>query len=311
MFEASKRRKLEKERQGTLSIIRNERHLLDAMVQRARALGNPSDPEQLIAEPLSRLDTLTQQATNCTDIDKLEDMDDEAVEWGTFKAYICPSTEVETEGNLSLNLMEEWGVPKNRVEWMKTTLDSKLNAPDTKAARSALKMILMEENSWLDYTNEYESTMKRYTWQLSLATMLLIVCAVVGLRYRLHAPPLIFIGILLFSGAAGSCVSVMMKLPMLDVALSSELDAYGRRVLSRVVIGTIASIVGCALFAVLTISIDKLNFADVMSVCTSLDVALCGQCSIVKQIILIALPLLLGFSERTLISVERKVLGES
>ena len=311
MSEASKRRKLEKERKGTLSIIQNERRLLDAMAQRAQALGNPPDPAQLIAEPLSRLDTLTQQATDCTDIDKFEDIDDGAVEWGTFKAYICPSTEVEAEGNLSINLMEEWGVPKNRVEWMRTTLGSRLTDPDTKAARSALKMILMEENSWADYTNEYEDTMKRYTWQLSLATVLLIVFAVVGLRYRLYASPLIFLGILLFSGAAGSCVSVMMKLPMLDVALSSELDAYGRRVLSRVVIGTLASLVGCALFAVLTVSIDKLNFADVIGACTSQDVALCGQCSIVKQVILIALPILLGFSERTLTSVERKVLGGS
>lgn len=96
---------------------------------------------------------------------------------------------------------------------------------------------------------------------------------------------------------------------MLDVALSScELDAYSRRILIRVATGTVASLVGCALFAVLMVSIQNLGFADMATACTSQDA---GQCTIVKQLVLLALPILLGFSERTLTSVERKVLGEN
>ncbi len=37
----------------------------------------------------------------------------------------------------------------------------------------------------------------------------------------------------------------MAKLPELEVSLSRELDAYGRRVLSRVGVGVAASLIGC------------------------------------------------------------------
>jgi hypothetical protein len=168
-------------------------------------------------------------------------------------------------------------------------------------------MILIEENSWSSYTNEYEDTMRGYTNRLSGATAVLLVLAIVGLRYRLFALPVIFLGILLCCGAAGSCVSVMLKLPLLDVSLSGELDAYGRRILSRVATGTVASLVGCSLFAVLMLSVQNMAFADVVTTCTSQDI---GSCTIVKQLTLLALPILLGFSERTLTSVERKVLGD-
>jgi hypothetical protein len=306
MFE-SKQTKLEKQRQNTLSGIQTERWMLISMLTRAEVAGEPPNAEELMTEPLTRLKALEERAKNTTKIDDFDDIDAEAEEWGTFKAYICPVTEIEHEGNVSINLMEEWAVPKSRVEWMRTSLGSRLTDSNPQSARGALKMILMEENSWSDYTNEYEDTMKGYTYWLSGATGVLIVLAFVGLRYRLIVPPLTFLGMLLCSGAAGSCVSVILKLPLLDVSLSGELEAYGRRILSRVVTGTVASLVGCSLFAVLMVSVQNLAFADVITVCTSQDVA---SCTIVKQLILLTLPILLGFSERTLTSVERKVLGD-
>jgi hypothetical protein len=300
------RKKLEKRRQGTLSSILYERWQLEAMVQRARVAEVP-DATEVINQALARLSALEQKATSTTNVDEFDDIDGEAEEWGTFRAYICPPTEIEHEGNLSINLLEEWAVPKSRVDWMRNSLASKLTDSNIQTARSALKMILMEENSWSDYTNGYEDTMKGYTYWLSGATAVLIVLAVIGLRYRLFALPVIFLGILLCCGAAGSCVSVMLKLPLFDVSLSGELDAYGRRILSRVVTGTVASLVGCSLFAVLMVSVQNLAFADVVTACTSQDVA---SCIIVKQLTLLALPILLGFSERTLTSVERRVLGD-
>lgn len=70
---------------------------------------------------------------------------------------------------------------------------------------------------------------------------------------------------LLCAGAAGSFVSVMAKMPALDVTLSGELEAYGRRILSRIGIGIVASLIGCALLAVLPISIQNQSFADALS----------------------------------------------
>jgi hypothetical protein len=301
-----KRKKLEKRRQETLSGVRYERWQLEAMVQRAQ-VAQVTNATEIINEALTRLSALEQKATSTTNDAEFDDIDGEAEEWGTFRAYICPPAEIEHEGNLSINLLEEWAVPKNRVDWMRNSLASKLTDSNIQAARSALKMILMEENSWSDYTNGYEDTMKGYTYWLSGATAVLLVLSIVGLRYRLFALPLIFLGVLLCCGAAGSCVSVMLKLPLFDVSLSGELDAYGRRILSRVATGTVASLVGCSLFAVLMVSVQNLAFADVVTTCTSQDI---GSCTIVKQLTLLALPILLGFSERTLTSVERRVLGD-
>lgn len=301
-----KRKRLEKRRQETLSSIQYERWQLEAMVQRAQ-VAQVTNATEIIGEALRHLSALEQKATSTTNDDEFDDIDGEAEEWGTFRAYICPPAEIEHEGNLSINLQEEWAVPKSRVDWMRNSLASKLTDSNIQAARSALKMILMEENSWSSYTNGYEDTMKGYTYWLSGATAVLLVLAIVGLRYRLFGLPLIFLGILLCCGAAGSCVSVMLKLPLLDVSLSGELDAYGRRILSRVATGTVASLVGCSLFAVLMVSVQNVAFADVVTTCTSLEIE---SCTIVKQLTLLALPILLGFSERTLTSVERKVLGD-
>lgn len=302
----SKHKKLEERRQGTLSNIQDERWRLEAMVQRAQVAKAPNSTETA-NEAAARLSALEKKAMGAINVDEFDDLDDEAEEWGTFRAYVCPTAEIEHEGNISINLMEEWAVPKSSVEWMRSSLGSRLTDSNVQAARSALKMIFMEENSWRDYTSSYEDTMGGYTNWLSMATCLLIAAAVVGLRFRLVALPLVFLGILLCGGAAGSCVSVMLKLPLFDVSLSGELDAYGRRILSRVVTGTVASLVGCALFAVLMVSVQNLAFADVVGVCTSQDP---GQCTIVRQLALLAVPILLGFSERTLTSVERKVLGD-
>src|SRR5258707_4861441 len=143
MFE-SKHTKLEKRGQETLSGLCYERWQLEAMEKRAQVAQVPTEA---VNKALARLSALEQKATSTTNDDELDDIDDEAGEWGTFRAYICPPAEIEHEGNISVNLMEEWGVPKSRVDWMRSSLASKLTDSNPQAARSALKMILMEVNS--------------------------------------------------------------------------------------------------------------------------------------------------------------------
>jgi len=145
MFE-SKHTKLEKQRQETLSNILDERWRLEAMVRRAQVAKVP-DATGTVNEALAHLSALEQKATSTTNVDEFDDIDGEAEEWGTFRAYICPPTEIEHEGNVSINLMEEWAVPKGRVEWMRNSLGLRLADSNVQAARSALKIIFMEENS--------------------------------------------------------------------------------------------------------------------------------------------------------------------
>jgi hypothetical protein len=113
------------------------------------------------------------------------------------------------------------------------------------AARSALRAIYEERDSWNGYTNEYEDEVRRFTrWWLALPTIGLLLVAIITLRFPLIFPLALPI---LSAGAAGSCVSVMAKMPLLDVSLSGELDSYERRILSRVGVGVIASLIGCGL----------------------------------------------------------------
>src|SRR5262249_19838788 len=98
------------------------------------------------------------------------------------------------------------------------------------------------------------------------------------------------------------------KLPLLDVSLSGELDAYGRRILSRIATGVVAALIGCAGlgWGLLPISIQNQSFADVLNACGKFPST---DCTGAKVLILLAVPMVFGFSERVLTSFEQRLLG--
>jgi hypothetical protein len=95
----------------------------------------------------------------------------------------------------------------------------------------------------------------------------------------------------LFAGAAGGCVSVLAKMPLLDVALSAEFGAYRRRILSRVAVGVVASLIGCALlgWGLFPIAIQNQTFADCLSACLAHHPHSAG----IKRLIVLGVPLIL------------------
>jgi hypothetical protein len=307
MLDTYRRKKLEERRQSALLGIHYERSRFEEMAQRAKGAGETPDVE-FYGGVLARLLGLEQRAIQETNIDEFDDLVEQAEQQGTLRAYICPRTEVEDEGRLAIDVMAEWGVPKAIVERLRDSLGQKLKDTDTQSARGALRAIFEENNSWASYTDDYEDTMRGYTRWLFGATFFLLVLTVTGFYFRLKAFPLVFLGTLLCGGAAGSCVSVMLKLPLFDVSLSGELDAYGRRIWSRTGAGTVASLIGCAFlgWGVLPVSLQNQTFSDVVNACAAADAALC---TITKALILLAISILFGFSERTLASIERRVLG--
>ena len=305
MLEVRKRKKLEKERQRVLDNISYERWQFEMMAQRAQAAGEKPNSEILNAA-IARFSEFEQQATNAKNIDEFDDLIEKAEEQGTLRAYICPLKEVLNEGSLAIDVMTEWSIPKTIIDGLRNTLGKELNNPDS--ARSALRAIFAENNSWANYTDDYEDSMSKYTLWLAFATSILLVAVSVLFHFRLKWFPFLFLVVLLFAGAAGSCVSVMRKMPLFDISLSAELDAYGRRIWSRVATGTVASLVGCALlgWGVLPVSLQGQTFPDVMTACTAQDAS---SCTITKTLIFLAVAILFGFSERTLPSLEKKVLG--
>lgn len=296
--------RLERRRWKTLSDIRWHQLAFETMIQRAQAAGDtPSDA--FVQDVRGRLADIEQRANRETNIDELHELVEDAEQQGQLRAYVCPAAEIRDEGNLSIDLMEEWNVPKAVISKLRSSFSAKLDKSDTAPdlARSALRAIFEERDSWSRYTEDYEETMRHFTYWLLGGTVVLPILAVFAFRH----PPLCLAG-LLFAGAAGSCVSVMAKMPVLDVRFSGELEAYHRRILTRIGVGIGASLIGCALlgWGLLPISIQDQTFAGVLDACTA---ALAASCTNIKTLILLGVPMVFGFSERALTSFELRVFG--
>jgi hypothetical protein len=313
MFEEYKRKKLEtklkESRESALSDIRGERLAFEGMVQRARIAGEPPD-DTFVADVLGRLADIERRANEETSTDELDGLSEDAEQQGQLRAYVCSSVEIRNEGTLSIDLMEEWNVPKTKVDKLRRLVEPQLQnaVTDPLAGRSALRDIFDESDSWRRYTSDYEDEMKRLTrWWLALPTLGLLLLAIVALRF-----PLIFpIGLpILLAGAAGSCVSVMAKMPVLEVGLSGELESYERRILSRIAVGMSASLIGCGLLAwgVISLPIQGHTFADIVTACSTSPLTACTG---PYTLIVLAIPILFGFSERALTWFEKKVFGAS
>src|SRR6266478_4919492 len=309
-----RRKKLEDKRQEVLDVIRYERWQFELMQQRAGANGETVEND-ITTKAVEQFSQLEQQAVAAKTIDEFDDLMEKAEGQGTLRAYLCPTKEIVNEGTLAIDVMAEWSIPKTKIETLRSVIDQKVTDPDTASARGALRAILDEKNSWAVYTDEYEDTMKKYTLRLVYVMIGLLIVAGIGIYFRLKASSVVFLVVILCAGAAGSCVSVMQKMPLLDVSLSGELDAYGRRIWSRVATGTVASLVGCALLSwgILPIALQGQTFSDVVSSCSvAKDAVPCtnaAPCTIPKLLILLAVAILFGFSERTLTSAEQRVLG--
>ncbi|HUY15662.1 MAG TPA: hypothetical protein VMX16_18835 [Terriglobia bacterium] len=306
MFDQRKRKKLEKHRNDTLSVICGERLGFEQMLQRVRITGASPDVA-LVDEVLRRLAEIKQKADQETNIDELDSLIGDAEQQGQLRAYVCPRAEIRNEGILAIDLMEEWNVPRTVIDKLRRSFGQEVEkaGTDDAAARSALRTIFEEQDSWRRYTDDYEETMHRFTVLLFVATIILPLLAVLAFQWRLT-----FVVGVLSAGVAGSCVSVLAKLPMLDVSLSGELEAYRRRILSRIGVGVGGSLIGCALlgWGLLPISIQNQSFADALNACT---VSPTTSCTGIRTLILLGVPMLFGFSERALTSFEQRVFGNS
>jgi hypothetical protein len=262
-------KKLEKQRHETLSAICGERLGVEEMLQRARITGASPDVA-FVDEILKRLEEIKQKTGEETNIEELESLIEDAEQQGQLRAYICPRAEIRNEGVLAIGVMEEWNVPRAVIDKLRGSLGEEVkNADkDEATARSALRAIFEEQDSWRRYTNEYEDEMRRVMWRWLFCPFigLLVVAIAITLLWPLRFP----VGLLL-AGAAGSCASVMAKMPVLDVSLSAELESYVRRILSRVAVGVSASLIGCGLlgWGLISFSIQGYTFADVVNACST------------------------------------------
>ena len=281
---------------------------MELMAQRWRAADDPID-QTLLATVLEQLAQIELKARTADSIIELDDFVSDAESQAIASAYFCPANEVQDEGNRAIDNLELWGIPKLSITKLRRTFAERLAKAESfpGKARAALHAIFIEVDEWSDYIEEYEGTMRRYTlWIFAAAVALLFVSGVSF--YSAHLFPLFVWFGLIAAGAAGSSASVLGKMPSFDLSLSGELDAYGRRIWSRIVVGTIGSLIGTAFlgWGVVPITIKDQTFTDALGACGTPAVV---PCPITKILIVIGVAMLLGVSERTLTSFEQRVFG--
>jgi hypothetical protein len=299
--------KVEKRRVRALSFIEGERLAVEEMAQRPRHADDQlrQVDTDLFDKVIQRLNEIEKCAKSEGDYDLLGKLMDDSETQGQYRAYFCPAGDVLREGELVISVITtEWGLPKSVTE------DLRKNAADLKKApaeaRAALHFLFVERDSWADYTTDYEDTMWNFTRVLFILTVGLPFVSALCFRYAFHphCRALLVLGVL-GAGIAGSCVSIMRRMPEFEVRLSNELDAYRRRIMSRMGIGIAASMVGSAIlgWGVLPVSIQGQTFTDAVRACTT------SICSGVDMLLLVGVPMLLGFSERALTAIEERLFG--
>ena len=300
--------RLEAKRAEALSSITGDKISLELMAQRWRPADDPVDQE-LLATVLEQFSQIEQKAKTSTSIRELDDLIADGESQGIATAYFCPANEVQDEGTRAIDNLELWGIPKLSIKKLRQAFTDRLTkSPITPhIGRAALHAILIEVDEWSEYIDEYEGTMRTYTlWMFGAAFVLLIIAGTSF--YFAHLFSLLMWLGLIAAGAAGSTASVLAKMPSLDLSLSGELDAYGRRIWSRVAVGTIGSLIGIAFlgWGILPLTIKDQTFADALGACSTLGSA---PCPMTKIVIVLGVAMLLGVSERTLTSFEQRVLG--
>jgi hypothetical protein len=230
-----------------------------------------------------------------------------------------PQPELKIEGDLVLDLIDGWGIPRDatqvaRTLWKEASTDEQIEQ-NALGVPGALHALFNEKDAWSDYLDDYNSDWT--TWLLFAAVLVFLIVAVLLLHYASRFSPLVVFGILA-AGLAGSCASIMSKMPTLAEELSRKRDAHTKPSVShvsvsgRIATGLVGSIVGCALLSWVPLSIKGISFGDLVALCTKQPCSSAGanSCSTVSILILLGVPTLLGFSERTMVFFEERFFGE-
>ena len=154
-----------------------------------------------------------------------------------------------------------------------------------------------------DYLEQFEIDVRKLSWILLAIVAGSLLFSVVALLLS-QKLPLLFPLALLIAGVAGSCATIS------EVSSSAVSTSMQRTILIRVGTGMTASVVGCALLSwgVFPVAIENITFAEVVNACAPTSTK---HCNAVYSLIVLAVPILFGFSERILTTLEGKLLGNA
>ena len=301
--------KLEARRDYALSRVQNQRMIFNNTVARCRAAGETPNP-QVIVDFNAAIDECEDKIRTEKRIDGIDRLIYHAQLQGILRAYVCPMSEVHTESILLISQMEDWGIPSEILDPLRSLIPKggAGGADEQAIARGALRAIMREHNVSNTYVNEYETDIKAKCWWVGRFTAFFLLLSFTMFDLRALCPAFLKLSILC-AGAAGSCGSVLSRMPSTEVKSSIVAVSLVRRIVSRVGAGVIGSVAGSALFAwgVIPIGINKMTYADSLTAC---DPTSGETCSVTNSLVVLAVPIILGFSERFLTSLDRRLFGE-
>ena len=298
--------KLEKFRAESVQIIANCQATIEAMAQRPRVQNDPLD-EKTRDSTRKRIGEILDSAKSASSKSTLRDLVENASEQETYRAYLCPRGEIGMEGKLATNLIEWWGIPKTETDTLRKLLELKLEAGDDDPGRgrSALQKLYKEVEEWGDYREEFEDLMASFARYLFVDAFFMPIIAAVCIYYGFLWPPLVICG-LLMAGIAGSCVSVLTKLPVLEGSPSEKMDSYERKIWSRIGVGVAASLGGCGMlgWGLISFSVPTRTFSELLSLSVAPPQSVPSQLLALRILVPLAICILFGFSERALVSFD-------
>jgi hypothetical protein len=117
-----------------------------------------------------------------------------------------------------------------------------------------------------------------------------------------------FVAGFLLGGVAGAAVSIISRLPPFDTLASTQVLLKG--LVARFAVGLTACVVGLGLLAsgIVTLPLGGAPLPEVIAACTGRSAD--AGCTTPSLLALLSVAILLGFSERALITFEKAVLGE-
>jgi hypothetical protein len=302
-------RKIERLRNETLLKIQAQRVDFQDMALRCQAAGQTPDPN-IVSGFQQGIASCEKAIRDERDVSQFDQWTRQAEICGQLRAYVCPSTEIETVAWLAIQVMKDWGVQQLSIDSLQQMIEREIkNTTSIAQARGALRAILKERDVMDRYTDEYEDDLRRISSNLARLIIVFLVGSLLAFVFSSRVHVLIAV-VLFFAGAAGSCVSVLSRMPNSEVASSQASVSLRRRIMGRVSTGLMASITGCALLAwgILPIAVDKISFRDVLEACQSSGA---DACSNAYMLIVLAVPMMFGFSELILTRLVERFLGRS
>lgn len=312
---------------AALAEIHRNRVNYEAMASRTSGT-----PAAAVTKAIDRFDELVTEALAAKDGKMLDALVEESEMLAQRRAFICPKENITAEAKSHLISLEDWGLPAKTIGAIKDAAAPALDVKDVNAAQGALHLIFEEYDRWNSYMREYN--MKTSFWASTALTLIAVLATgalfmMFGWSWRVLA--------LVCAAVAGASASVIARLP--GLTSYGEWKVNLRAYQARIGTGIVGSLVGIGLLGsgLITITLPgQWKSADLLldaclSAPSTTSVESSAQtpgseaaaaapagsaaapvpCKGGGLLFVLALTMLLGFSERLLTTLEGKVTGAS